>query len=322
MEAAADVSGTMLLSVAICTRNRAQMLVEAAQSVLGQLAPDGELVIVDNASTDETPLLAGRLAEQDHRVRVVREKRPGISYARNTALHHARGVYVIFVDDDETVEAGWLDAYVQFFRKPPSEKVGCAGGPYIPAFEVLPPTWLSPTYGGFDLGGQRRALEGIVGPAGGNCAYPRELVIAMGGFGADLIRCEDSELNWRLRTAGYEIWWLPEARIRHRIPPSLFSVRKQLHTSFVEGRSVTVFRLKTMRPLERFAFVVSRLFYPLIALLQVFAAMALLAVGAKRAGFRALGLASRNAGIFSELIRRLVGSGSSPEKPRGNLFVS
>jgi glycosyltransferase involved in cell wall biosynthesis len=305
-EVVRDAAGAVFLSVAICTFNRAQMLGNAARSVLEQLPRDGELLIVDNASSDETPAVSQKLAEGDDRVRIVREHRPGISHARNTALHEARGTYIVFFDDDEVLEEGCLDAYIQFFRKPPSGKIGSVGGPYIPEFEIPPPTWLSPTYGGFDLGGECRALGGVVGPAGGNCAYPRHIAIAVGGFAAELIRCEDSELNCRLRAAGYQVWWLPQARIRHRISPSLFSMRKQLRTSYIEGRSVTVFRLRTSsQTSQRFLFILTRLPYPIVALLQGLGGVAMLAAGAKRAGFRALGLACRNVGIFTELIRRL-----------------
>lgn len=49
------------ISVAICTRNRAKLLARAVESVLPQLGPDAELLIVDNASTDETPQIAAAL---------------------------------------------------------------------------------------------------------------------------------------------------------------------------------------------------------------------------------------------------------------------
>src|SRR5258708_3879295 len=105
-EVVRDAAGVVFLSVAICTFNQAQMLATAARSVLEQLPRDGELLIVDNASGDETPAVTQKLAEGDDRVRIIREERPGISHARNTALHEARGTYIVFFDDDEVLEEG------------------------------------------------------------------------------------------------------------------------------------------------------------------------------------------------------------------------
>ena len=298
---------TVFITVAICTRNREHFLAAACRSVMEQLGPAAELLIVDNASTDGTARIAQGLRTQNPRVRVVQESQAGISHARNRALREALGEYIVFFDDDELAEPGWLLAYIDFFRHPPSAMIGSVGGPCISEYEVPPPSWLTPTHGGFDLGGERRVLQGVVGPGAGNCGYCRQAVIAVGGFDPALIRCEDSELNWRLREAGYEVWWLPEARIRHRIPASLFSMRKQLRTAFMEGRSVTLFRLRaTPRRPERLAFILARLTSPALAALQALAAALCLTVGKRRASFRVLSRAFRNVGIFTELLLRLV----------------
>ena len=55
-----------LITVAICTRNRAALLEKAVRSVLRQMTGDAELLIVDNASTDDTPGVAARLAASIH----------------------------------------------------------------------------------------------------------------------------------------------------------------------------------------------------------------------------------------------------------------
>jgi SAM-dependent methyltransferase len=89
-------------SVIMATRDRADRLDAAARSVLAQSDRDLELVLVDDASSDDTPAVCARLAAADHRVRVVRRDRPSGScgLARNTALDHVRGEFVAFCDDD------------------------------------------------------------------------------------------------------------------------------------------------------------------------------------------------------------------------------
>jgi glycosyltransferase involved in cell wall biosynthesis len=245
----------MLITVAICTRNRARFLQRAVESVLPQMTGETELLIVDSASTDDTPEVAARLAADNPRVKVWHEQQPGICAARNAALVKAKGEYVLFFDDDELAETGWLQAYMNFLKNPPSSRLGCVGGPYIAQHEVPPPAWMNPEYGAFDVGGVQRVLTCGTNLSGGNCAYPRALVCHFGGFDSGLTRHEDSDLNIRLRNAGYEIWWLPNARIFHQIPADRLNFRALVRIAFNEGRSVALLRLRRIdRKLSRAAY--------------------------------------------------------------------
>jgi glycosyltransferase involved in cell wall biosynthesis len=236
-----------LISVAICTRNRAKQLARAVESVLPQLGSDTELLIVDNASTDETAQVAAALAARNPAVRVCRETTPGIPSARNAALRNARGRHILFFDDDELAEPGWLDAYRDFLKTPPTDKLGCVGGPYIEQHEGPTPAWLDPHYGCYRIATSTgRLVEGTT-PATGNCAYLRELVVRMGGFLEQLPRRHDSELNVRLRNAGYEIWWLESARVRHIIPASRLRFKTQARLWYEDGRDTAVWRLLSCR---------------------------------------------------------------------------
>src|SRR5882762_5472150 len=181
-----------LITVAICTRNRPASLEAAVRSVIPQLTFETELLIIDNRSTDDTGAVCKRLAQAHTNVRIWREERSGIAFARNAALEQARGEYVLFFDDDELAEPGWLANYIEFLRAPPSSKVACVGGPYLPDLEHPPPSWMNSRHASFDLGGSRRALTGKTTPAGGNCAYHRTIALQAGGFATDLPRCEDS----------------------------------------------------------------------------------------------------------------------------------
>jgi GT2 family glycosyltransferase len=236
-----------LISVAICTRNQAKLLARAVESVLPQLGPDTELLIVDNASTDETPQIVAALAAHNPAVRVWRETTPGIPSARNAALLHVQGRHILFFDHDELAEPGWLDAYRNFLKNPPTSNLGCVGGPYLEQHEAPTPAWLDPHYGSFRLAiATGRLLEGST-PATGNCAYPRELVVRMGGFHPQVPRQNDTELNERLRKAGYEIWWLESARVRHIIPASRLRFKAQARLWHEEGRDAAVLRWLSCR---------------------------------------------------------------------------
>ena len=91
---------TATVSVVVPTRNRAALLPIAVRSVLAQTYSDFELIVVDDASEDETPQVLRSLS--DPRVRRVRRDRSGGgAQARNEAIASATGEFVAFLDDDD-----------------------------------------------------------------------------------------------------------------------------------------------------------------------------------------------------------------------------
>jgi hypothetical protein len=140
------------------------------------------------------------------------------------------------------VEPGWLDAYRSFLKNPPTSNLGCVGGPYIAQHEAPTPAWLEPHYGAYRLAAATTRLVGGATPANGNCAYPTELAVRMGGFHPEVPRQSDTELNLRLHKAGYELWWLDSARVRHIIPASRLRFKAQARLWRQEGRDSAVLR--------------------------------------------------------------------------------
>jgi GT2 family glycosyltransferase len=246
-------AGLPFISVAICTRNRAPLLEKAAHSVLAQLTAATDLLIVDNASTDDTYDRAAALAASNPSVTVYRESQLGLSAARNTALQVARGDYVVFLDDDAVAEPGWLAAYQSFLAAPPSESIAVVGGAVFPCYEAPPPKWLGAGSGELNLGAVAKRVSAHGGPWGGNSAYRRDAVMRIGLFdtrlgrkGASLGAHEECELNQRLQDAGYEVWWLPQARIQHLVPAVRVRLGWSLRSQFSLGRSTAIMRLRRM----------------------------------------------------------------------------
>ena len=100
-EAAARVANEALVSVVIPTRDRSALLQQAIDAVLGQTHRQLEVVIVDDASTDDTANVIASAAARDDRVRSVRHPdRRGAAAARNTGAELAGGSFVLFEDDD------------------------------------------------------------------------------------------------------------------------------------------------------------------------------------------------------------------------------
>ena len=90
----------MDVSVVIPTHNRSALLSRTLRSALRQERVDFEVIVVDEASNDDTPALLSALG--DHRVRVIRHEIPrGLSAARNHGAEYARAEWLAFLDDDD-----------------------------------------------------------------------------------------------------------------------------------------------------------------------------------------------------------------------------
>jgi len=121
-----------LISVVICTRNRADLLAKAIASIIGQDFPrrDLEIIVVDNGSSDHTPE-AVRSLQAAGAIRYIREEQIGLCIARNRGWRAAHGRYIAFFDDDAIAQPGWLKTVRQAFESAPG--AGVIGGPVAPA---------------------------------------------------------------------------------------------------------------------------------------------------------------------------------------------
>lgn len=98
------------LSVVIPAFNRADLILTALRSVLDQTVSTIEIIVVDDGSTDDTAHVVEAL--HDVRVRVIRNAHQGVSITRNTGARSARSMFITFLDSDDAVEPGWVDAMV------------------------------------------------------------------------------------------------------------------------------------------------------------------------------------------------------------------
>lgn len=99
-----DVLTEPSLSVTITNYNYARFLPRAIESVLGQTYTDFELIIIDNASTDDSLAVIGRYSERDRRIRVVtHEVNQGGLASFRESCEVARGRYRVHVDADDWV---------------------------------------------------------------------------------------------------------------------------------------------------------------------------------------------------------------------------
>jgi len=113
------------VSVIIPTHNRARLLCRAVESVLRQTFGELECILVDDASTDETPEAIRRLESADSRVRSLRNKETRYGPAsRNAGVRATKGELIAFLDDDDEWLPAKLEKQVALFQSLPAD-YGC-----------------------------------------------------------------------------------------------------------------------------------------------------------------------------------------------------
>lgn len=185
----------MKISVSIPAYNEEKYIGECVKSVLNYASPDLlEVIVVDNASTDNTAAVAGAVAG----VRVVKEPQKGITRARQRGFVESRGDLVACIDADTRIWPGWFKVIIREFEKDP--KLVCLSGPF--KFYDLPKDQ-SRLVTAWNWCAER--LSAMGGPAvqGGNFVIKREALAKLGGFDTNIeFYGEDTNIARRMAKVG------------------------------------------------------------------------------------------------------------------------
>ncbi len=243
-----------MISVIICTYNRAASLVKTLESLREMTVPSDlkwELIVVDNKSTDNTHQVIGEFARTSGlNVRYLFEPEQGSSRARNTGIANSTGEIIAFTDDDVRVSREWLREIVGTFAE--FDCMG-VGGKSIPVWNGLTrPDWLI-TSGSyrlsagpilhFDLGEEAKEL--YVAPWGLNMAFRRTAFEKYGLLRTDLgtsgprrrIAGGDTEFGNRLIRGGEALVYSPKAVVLHPVVPQRITKNYYLDYYFCIGRT-------------------------------------------------------------------------------------
>ena len=230
----ATIEDALAITVIICCHNGAARLpctlAALSKQRLGPNVP-WEVIVVDNASTDETASVA-----YDHwpshapaPLRVLREGRLGLNNARECGFEAARYEIVVFVDDDNSLTGDWLETALKLFQS--RSEVGAVGGRTVGVFETPPSKWLEAESGNLAVGRpfhksgplpRERYLYGA-----GLCVRKRAWQqLRAQGFrclgtdrqGTRLTSAGDVELCFALQLAGWTIWYEDSLVLEHHIP--------------------------------------------------------------------------------------------------------
>lgn len=246
-----DASGAQarnrLLSAVICTYNRPRWAALGTESLCRQTLPADayEIIVVDNAGSDETRRLVAALQERypDRAVRYFYETRAGISRARNRGFQEAAGEYVAYLDDDAIAPAGWLETAQSVIRSvaPPA-----FGGPIVAYFDRPRPAWFLARYGSTWKSRAPGWLSAGQYLNGSNMVWRRSVLQELGGFdlaigpvGAKRGYSEETELQIRLLRQKPEaaLYYEPQLYVHHLVRPEKWRLGWQVRDRFVRGRS-------------------------------------------------------------------------------------
>jgi len=215
----------MKFSVVIATRNRAALLDGALASLRAQIgAPQIELIVIDNGSSDGTRAVAER-----HGATYLFEAQPNRALARNAGLAVAGGEIVLFIDDDVILPPYFAAAHARAHAAALFPHV--VTGPIInvPAADVRPvPTFMNGSNAYFCTC---------------NVSVPRSSLEAVGGFDEsfDKYGWEDTELGVRLRNFDVRRQFVWEAYLWHIKPPETETLEAALEKTIEKARMAAKF---------------------------------------------------------------------------------
>jgi len=209
-------SSSNSVSAVVVSHNEGDRLRRTVHGLMATLPRDGEIVVVDDASTDGS---ADFLGPSYHAVRLLRPaERLGAPRARNHGAAAACGRLIVFADAHVDVGFGWVDA-LRAALDPPA--VGAAG-PAVsvmgsPASKGYGFTWRDAALNMHWLGRQGDQPYPVPLLSGCFVAMRRDVFEACGGFdeGLSIWGGEDAELSLRLWLLGYECLLVPEVEVAH-----------------------------------------------------------------------------------------------------------
>ncbi len=103
----------LVVSVIIPCYNSENTLPETIESILGQCLNNAEILIINDGSTDNSLEIAEKFANENENIRVISKENGGVSSARNEGVKQAKGKYIIFLDADDILCEGSLNAIIE-----------------------------------------------------------------------------------------------------------------------------------------------------------------------------------------------------------------
>jgi glycosyltransferase involved in cell wall biosynthesis len=241
-----------MITLCICTYNRASSLRRTLSSLrqMKDLEALYEIIVIDNNSTDSTPLIVNEF-KSTLPIRRVLESSQGLSHARNRAIREFRSDTLLFTDDDVLLDRNWVSEYASAISGSPEEKF--FGGRILPYWGDHTPAWfkgeklalIDGLLVWYDYGtANRRYALADDPPYGASFAIRRSLLNKMGPFRVDLgcrghsrLRGEETEFLQRCIDAGASGMYVGKALCWHSVDMKRLKLTAIFRHGIAKGKS-------------------------------------------------------------------------------------
>lgn len=218
------------IAAIICTHNRDRYLGAAIDSLLQQEGDNYEIIVIDNASSDQTKeVVEARL--KDSRLKYYYEPVLGLSVARNRGAKVSFAPILAYLDDDAEASPQWLKVITMAYQD--NAKLAIAGGKVTLIWpeDITPPKWISTDMAGglglYNLGEEVVYIDNPnLTPRGLNYSLRRAFLEEIGGFdpnlgrvGKNLLSNEELYMTELALKQGWQVAYLPEALVAHNVAP-------------------------------------------------------------------------------------------------------
>jgi glycosyltransferase involved in cell wall biosynthesis len=247
---ALEIPNNVDISVVVCTRNRSESLKNCLDSLNNQICKAREIIVVDNAPTDNSTKLVSELYEN---VIYYKEPRPGLDIARNTGARMAKCPVVAYTDDDVSVDSLWCYRIWETFLQ---ENIDAMTGLVLASSVETESQQIFEKNWGFNKGYQDIYFnndfisKSVTAPrvwdigAGANMAFRKSAIEKVNYFDDRLdvgaAGCSgDSEIWFRILANNMIIHYNPRAYVYHEHRKELKQLHKQLF-GYMRGHSASV----------------------------------------------------------------------------------
>lgn len=244
-----------MVSLVICTYNRAQYLPKVLDSIKQQTCAvdQYEIVLINNNCTDNTEAICKSFERENPELKFnyLIESNQGLSYARNRGYKEAKYDIVAYLDDDAFIAKDYVEVMLHAFA---NNTIDALGGKILLSYEDTPPKWenkyVNSILGYFNKGDAPFMFTREDFPRGSNMVFHKQILEQVEGFNVRLGRTggnmnggEEKDIFNKIYDAKGRVMYAPDLIVYHTVPlfrTKIDFVKKQAHGIGVAERIRTL----------------------------------------------------------------------------------
>ena len=230
-----------LITVCICTHNRAELLARCLESLVDQSADSSayRVFIINNNSTDNTAQVSERFTARYPFVKYFEESAPGLSNARNCAIANAVTPYMGFIDDDAYAVPNWIEVAITVIR---THRPKIFFGKVISYHAGEHPGWYKNLGPDATVGNIPDGWHSSISIQEGNSFVDLAHVRRLGGFNPERGTFSDhknyhegKDLVDKSKAAGHLVYFANELAVYHLVDPSRYVPFFYMQEQYLKG---------------------------------------------------------------------------------------